>query len=286
MKTSILIPAYNEASSVRATVERVRAACDAASMDYEIIVIDDGSSDGTAEQARLPGVQVLQHPANAGYGRALKTGLKQASGEWIGIADADGSYPVEVLPKLFEQVPKFDMVVGARTGEYYRGSVGKWWGRKSLEAMVHFVTGVWVADVNSGLRVFKKSIALDNITRIGNGFSFTTTLTLAMLLESHFVDYTPIEYLPRVGRSHVKLGRDTLRTMQILAMAIVAYNPIKMFLLLSYIALIGLVPCLALDAIISGGVHAGVIAAVLLGTSLLLFAFGLVTDVLRRIPST
>ncbi len=285
MKVSVLIPAYNEAASVRGTVQRVREVLDDAAIDHEIIVIDDGSTDQTAEEAWMPGVRVLEHPANAGYGRALKTGLREASSEWVAIIDADGSYPVEMLPTLIGEVPEFDMVVGARSGRYYRGSFVKWWGRKILEAMVHFVTAIWVPDVNSGLRVFRRSIAVENIRRIGNGFSFTTTLTLAMLLEGHFVHYVPIDYRPRVGATKVKIGRDLLRTLQILVMAIIVYNPIKLFLLLAYAALLSVVPCVAIDLAVAGGYHVGIIAAVLLASALGLFAMGLVTDVLRRMTS-
>ncbi len=286
VKISVLIPAFNEEHSVAETVERVATTMDRGGSEYEIVVIDDGSSDATAERASLPGVRVLRHPCNAGYGRALKTGLRTAAGEWIAIVDADGSYPVEELQSLFERTPAFDMVVGARTGKHYRGSRMKWWGRLALQRLVHFVAGTTVPDVNSGMRVFRKSIALANLHRIGNGFSFTTTLTLVMLLEGHFVSYLPIDYRERVGPSKVKVGRDTLRTLQILVMAIVAYNPIKLFLFLVYLQALALVPCLVLDALVARGGHAGLILAIGAGMALFLFGLGLLADVVRRQPTT
>jgi glycosyltransferase involved in cell wall biosynthesis len=285
MKVSVLIPAFNESAAVRGTVERVLTTMRGIGVDFETIVIDDGSADGTAAEAAVEGVRVLSHPANAGYGRALKTGLRHAEGDWVVIVDADGSYPIEELPRLLAAVPRFDMVVGARTGERYRGSRMKWWGRQALERMVRFVTGVKVPDVNSGMRVFRKTIALANINRIGNGFSFTTTLTLAMLLEGHFVLYVPIHYLARVGSSKVRMPRDTLRMLQILVMAVVSYNPIKLFLLLVYLQGLALLPCLAVDALLAGGAHVGLILAVGSAAALLLFGMGLVTDVLRRMPT-
>ena len=112
----------------------------------------------------------------------------------------------------------------------------KWAGRRALQALVRFVCGVRVPDVNSGMRVFRKAIALDHLGSIGNGFSFTTTLTLAMLLESHFVAYVPIAYGERTGKSKVVFRREILRVLQILTMAVVAYNPIKLFLLLAGVA--------------------------------------------------
>lgn len=286
VKISVLIPAFNEERAVAETVARVAAAMDRSGSEYEVIVIDDGSSDATAERASRPGVRVLRHPCNAGYGRALKTGLRAAAGEWVAIVDADGSYPVEELHSLLERTPAFDMVVGARTGKHYWGSTMKWWGRLALQRLVRFVAGTTVPDVNSGMRVFRKSIALANLNRIGNGFSFTTTLTLVMLLEGHFVSYRPIDYRQRVGPSKVKVGRDTLRTLQILVMAVVAYNPIKLFLFLVYLQALALLPCLAVDALVAGGGHAGLILAMGAGTALLLFGMGLITDVLRRQPTT
>lgn len=283
MRVSVLVPAYNEAGAIRATLERIVATMKDTGLEHETIVIDDGSNDETAERAAVAGAQVIRHPANGGYGRALKTGLRSAAGDWIAIVDADGSYPIEQLPRLLAHVPQFDMVVGARSGVHYRGSLFKGWGRRILGHMVRFVAGVSVPDVNSGMRVFRRDIAIANIDRIGNGFSFTTTLTLAMLLHGHFVHYVPIEYLARIGRSKVRVSHDTLRMLQILVMAVVSYNPIKLFLLLGYLQALALVPCLVADALLSGGQHVGVIGAIGSASGLLLFAIGLTTDVLRRL---
>jgi len=282
VSVAVLIPAFNEEHAVHETVTRVRNALLTAAIEHEIVVIDDGSTDGTATEAARSGATVLKHPVNGGYGRALKTGLRHASAQLIAITDADGSYPSEELPRLIAEMDRFDMVVGARQGLHYRGSRAKWFGRRALERMVQFVTGVRVPDVNSGLRVFRRQIALDNINQIGNGFSFTTTLTLAVLLEGHFVRYVPVPYGARVGSSKVRIRRDILRTTQILVMAILAYNPIKLFLLLTYLALLVLVPALALDFVAAGGTHAGVILVVDLMGALVIFGLGLMTDVLRR----
>ena len=227
---SVLIPAYNEAESIAAVVQRVRETMDASGVPYELIVIDDGSSDDTAKRAGADGVQVIRHPRNAGYGRALKTGIRHARFEWCGIVDADGSYPVERLPDLFAYTPAFDMVVGARTGPHYWGSSGRHLSRWILLRLVRFVAGTSISDVNSGFRVFRKDIALAHSSRISSGFSFTATLTLAMILDEHFVHYLPIDYHQRVGKTKVRLRRETLRMLQILVQAILFYNPLKAFL--------------------------------------------------------
>lgn len=280
---SVLVPAFNEGPAVRQTVAGVRDALARAGVEHEIIVIDDGSSDETATEAAAAGAVVLRHPLNGGYGRALKTGLRRAQGDLVAITDADGSYPPDALPMLIKKMSDFDMVVGARQGQHYRGSRAKWFGRKALQRMVLFVTGVLVPDVNSGMRVFRRQIALDNIKQIGNGFSFTTTLTLAMLLEGHFVQYVPVEYHARVGASKVRFRRDVVRTTQILVMAILAYNPIKLFLLMAYIAALAVIPAIVVDVIVARGVHSGVIVMIDAGVALLLFAAGLVSDLLRRL---
>ena len=235
---SILIPAYNEAPSIKQTIEELRTATAQTSTVYEIIVIDDGSQDDTAALAEQTGVTVIRQPQNGGYGRALKTGIRHAAYDWCAIVDADGSYPLAQITTLLTYIPRFDMVVGARTGEHYWGSLGKRLGRLALLAMVAFVVGEWIPEVNSGFRIFRKSIALQHSRRISSGFSFTTTLTLAMLLEEHFVQFVPIDYLKREGKSKVRFPRDTLRTLQILTQAILYYNPLKLFFLICIAAVI------------------------------------------------
>lgn len=267
---SILIPAYNESDSIQTTIQQLRRVMDGLDNTYEIIVIDDGSQDNTAELARASGVRVIRHPANAGYGRALKTGMQHAAYEWCAIVDADGSYPLDDFPALLEHIPAFDMVVGARTGKIYWGPLGKRIGRYALRIMVNFVTGSSIPDVNSGMRIFRKDLALAHSARISSGFSFTATLTLAMLLEEHFVHYVPIGYSPRVGKSKVKILPDTLRMIQILTQAILFYNPLKLFLLIILAAVgVGLVAALLgvfLDLAAGGWIlFASILIAIVLG---------------------
>jgi glycosyltransferase involved in cell wall biosynthesis len=288
---SVLIPAYNEAASIAAVVKKVRETMDASGLHYEMIVIDDGSSDDTAKRAEADGVQVIRHPRNAGYGRALKTGIRHARFEWCGIVDADGSYPVERLPDLFAFTPAYDMVVGARTGPNYWGSSGRHMARAILLRLVRFVAGTKIPDVNSGFRIFRKDIALAHSSRISSGFSFTTTLTLAMILDEHFVHYLPIDYHPRVGKTKVRMRRDVLRMLQILVQTTLFYNPLKAFLaacLASVLAGLALGAGLFfLDRIVGLAFFgAGLLVAILVG------AVGLLAETVRmhraeaRLPRT
>jgi polyisoprenyl-phosphate glycosyltransferase len=229
---SFLIPVYNEGDCVGATVQGLRRVSEQLHLTSEIIVIDDGSTDQNAALDHMEGVRLIRHPVNRGYGRALKSGISHAAYDWCAIIDADGSYPAERFADLLARIPQFDMVVGARTGKIYWGSWFKRINRHILHWMVKFVVGQQIPDVNSGMRIFRKDIAISHFRRISSGFSFTTTLTLAMLLDERFVGYIPIDYHPRVGSSKVKMRVDSMRMLQILSQAIIYYNPLKMFLLM------------------------------------------------------
>ena len=155
-QVSIVIPAYNEEQGILNVLERIRSL----SLDAEVIVVDDGSTDRTSEVAREHGAEVFRRAGNVGYGRAIKDGMGVATTDTIVITDADGTYPVEDIPKLLEEFHKgFDMVVGARRGMYYRGSLLKMPARFCFKMLAEFTAGRKIPDVNSGLRVFRKSTA-------------------------------------------------------------------------------------------------------------------------------
>jgi len=233
---SIIIPAYNEAHTIGETLQNLQTVMENIDIAYEIIVVDDGSEDNTVEiLEQYPDITLIQHPDNGGYGRAIKTGMNSAQYDWCCICDADGTYPVTEIPNLLQYVPDFDMVIGERTGKHYWGSFSKRMGRIILSYLVAYVIGRSIPDINSGLRIFRKDIALKHIKRISSGFSFTTTITLAMALDEKFLKYVPIDYYPRTGTpSKVRIRLDSLRMLQILTMAIIFYNPLKLFLPLCF----------------------------------------------------
>jgi polyisoprenyl-phosphate glycosyltransferase len=278
---SFLIPAYNEADSIGATIQKLRTVMDADATVYEVIVIDDGSRDDTAKLAEETGVKVIRHPTNRGYGRALKTGMVQAQYEWCAIVDADGSYPIEQFPLLLQDIPAFDMVVGARTGKHFLGSPAKRFGRYVLHKLVAFVIGQKIPDANSGMRIFRKQIALNHAKRISSGFSFTVTLTLAMFMEEHFVKYVPIEYHHRVGSSKVRIGVDSLRVIQILTMAILYYNPLKLFLVICFMSVALGVVSAALLLVIGSVTTSLLFLGVSLQIAVLIGAMGFLAEAIR-----
>jgi len=282
---SIVIPAYNEASAIGRTLDEVRAALatDGPS-SYEIVVVDDGSSDRTGSVAAAAGARVISHPANAGYGRSLKDGIGAAQHETIVIIDADGTYPATAIPRLVTDLDRgFDLVVGARTGVRLRDSWLKAPLRRVLTFLVEFTTGREVPDVNSGLRAFRRSAIMPYFPQLCDTFSFTTSMTLAYLLTGRFVAHVPIDYLERVGTTKVRLFRDSLRTLQYIVQGIVYYNPVKMFLLLAGGAVaVGLTAALLL-ALAGNGFASFSIAVLAVLTAVLVFALGLVADLLRQI---
>jgi glycosyltransferase involved in cell wall biosynthesis len=284
-RVSLVIPAFNEAEGIGETLREANTALAALSLaDHEIIVVDDGSVDATAElAAAAPGVRVVRHPKNAGYGRSLKSGIAAARFETIIIADADLTYPLDAMGELLAEYRKgFDMVVGARTGGHYRESAIKAPMRALLRFMVEYTSGKAIPDVNSGLRVFDKNTVATLFSRLSNGFSFTTSVTLAYLMTGRFVTWHPIPYRGRKGRTKVRLLRDSLRTLQYIVEAAVYYNPLKIFMLLAGLTLVGSVIGFAVSALLhlAVGYFLG-IAGILLAA--LIFALGLLAVLLKQI---
>lgn len=230
-----VIPAYNEENAVIPTINGLREALQASGLKFEIITVDDGSTDGTAAAAEAAGSKVIRHPKNRGYGRALISGIEAAAHEWILIIDADGSYPPAEAGKLLKYIPAYDLVIGARQGKLFWGSYAKAFMRWTYLSLARFVAGEPIPDANSGLRVFRKS-ALADIPVLCFGYSFTTTMTLSFLSAGKFVRFEPTEFTDRVGSSKVKPVRDILRTLQIMTQVIIYYNPLK------FAAVLALVP--------------------------------------------
>src|SRR6185437_3520748 len=178
---SIVIPAFNEGAHVAAQVGDVARIMDASGWDYEIIVVDDGSADDTAQRAAEAGAHVLSHPRNRGYGASLKHGIRRAYFDWVLITDADGTYPVAAIPDLLARADANDMVVGARTGETVQVPLVRRPAKAFLRWLASYLSGQHIPDINSGLRLMRKSLVERYEYLLPPGFSFTTTITLASI---------------------------------------------------------------------------------------------------------
>ncbi|MCK5104641.1 MAG: glycosyltransferase family 2 protein, partial [Cyclobacteriaceae bacterium] len=232
---TIIIPAYNESDSIEKVVAEIKGL----DGEYEIIVVDDGSVDGTYELAEKTGVKVLRHSCNKGYGASLKTGIKKAKYDQIVITDADGTYPIHEIPKLAGLMKKgFSMVVGARTGNDVAIPLFRRFPKWMLNKLANHLTGVKIPDINSGLRIMKKKDVLGFFNILPDGFSFTTTITLAMLTNDMQVQYVPINYYRRQGKSKIRPIYDTLNFIQLIIRTTLYFNPLKIFIPLSFLLVV------------------------------------------------
>jgi len=281
---SVVIPALNEEIAIGATIAGVSEVLTAANLvPFEIVVVDDGSTDQTGKIAEAAGAKVIRHPHNIGYGRSLKNGIAAAQHDMIAICDADGTYPASALPELVRlHRDGFDMAVGQRQGPHYRQSLLKMPMRALLRFLVEWTAGRRIPDINSGLRVFSRAAVMQYFSHLCDTFSFTTSMTLAYMMTGRFVAYTPIDYFERAGRSKVRLFRDAMRTLQYVVEAILYYNPLKIFLLFSLICLVSSALMMAVSfyfAIVTGVILAVGIAM----TSVIVFGLGLLAVLLKQI---
>jgi glycosyltransferase involved in cell wall biosynthesis len=281
---SVVIPALNEQDEIAATVARVKEIFRSSGIEtYEVVVVDDGSRDDTGIQAEQAGARVVRHPHNVGYGRSLKDGIRAARHDIIVINDADGTYPIEAIPELIACYNKgYDMVVGARSGKHYRESLLKMPLRWVLRWIVEFTANRSIPDINSGLRVFRRSTVLEYFDHLCDTFSFTTSLTLAYMMTGRFVAYVPVAYNKRVGASKVRLFRDSVRTLQYVVEAAIYYDPLKMFALMACIVLAASFASFVLALTIGLNVffYVGVGGII---SSVLIFSLGLLAVLLRQI---
>ena len=236
LSVSVVVPAYNEAEAIAPVVAELHAELKKRGVESEIIVVDDGSSDGTAKAVPGALARVISHPANRGYGRALLTGIEAAKHDWVLMIDADGSYPPAEMLRLLDSAPAFDLVIGQREGAHFWGTPTKALLRWVYLRLASFVVGMRVPDANSGLRLVRKSL----VDRQGLvrclGYSFTTTMTLSFLVQGRLVKFMPIEFRARGGgHSKVKPFRDILRTLQLMTQVMVIYNPLKLFAVLAFV---------------------------------------------------
>lgn len=236
----MVVPAFNEEKAVGAEVTTLRSVLEKTGWPFEIIVVDDGSKDGTADAAESAGARVVRHRVNRGYGAALKTGIRVAKGNIIGITDADGTYPPEALPKLVSMLVEgqHDMVVGARVGPQAEIPLMRRPAKWVLGRLAELIAGEPIPDLNSGQRVFSRKSVLRFFSLLPDGFSFTTTITLAMLSNGHRVAYEPVGYAKRVGRSKIHPIRDTLGFTSLILRVALYFAPLKIFLPLSVLLLL------------------------------------------------
>lgn len=287
---SIVLPIYNESGHIEAEIERIRTSMKASRFSYEIVLVDDGSTDATpaklAKLAELEGgsVRLITLAQNKGAGNARRVGTRAAHGEIVVWSDADMSYPNDKIPQLVEDLAGYDQVVGARTTEEgtlkFARVPAKWFIRK----LACYLTQTHIPDLNSGFRAFKRQASLPFLHLLPNGFSCVTTLTLSFLSNGLNVKYVPIEYKTRAGESKFHWRKDTYRYMLQVVRMVMSYNPLRVFMPLGLTVLFialgkGIYDLIAHDWRIT----ANTIVATF--TALQLLAIGLLADLVVRVTA-
>jgi glycosyltransferase involved in cell wall biosynthesis len=280
---SVVIPVHNEEEAIGEDLDTIFRTMDGTGRSYEVIVVDDGSTDGTAQVVRArPRARLIQHDSNRGTGAALMTGIRQAAGQIVVMTDGDGTYPNQDIPRLLAYLGEFDLVVGARQGEQ-----GSWpWLRRPAKTLIRwlasYLTETHIPDLNSGLRAFKKELACKFFPILPNGHSWVSTITIAFLSNGYSVKYVPIAYYRRKGRgSHFRPLRDTYNYVLLLIRTIAYFNPLKVFLPLSLLLFaLGAIK-LVRDLIVFNWHVPGSTLMIIL-TAFQLLAIGLLADLIVR----
>ncbi len=234
LDVSVILPVHNEAGHLRAEVDRIHAALEESPYSFEIIVVDDGSTDGSldelADLAASGAIRVIRFAENRGSGSARKAGTRAANGRVVVWTDADMTYPNDQMPALVKELDGYDQVVGARTSEQgtHRAArvPAKWFIRK----LASFLVERPIPDLNSGFRAFRRDVGLQYVSQLPPGFSCVTTITMTFLANGYSVKYVPIDYAPRSGRSKFHWWSDTRRYLTQVIRLVLSYNPLRVFL--------------------------------------------------------
>jgi glycosyltransferase involved in cell wall biosynthesis len=282
-EVSIVLPVHNERDHLGREIERIRGAMDASSYSYEIIVVDDGSTDGSTERlGEIDGIRLIRFEENRGVGAARKAGTHVAEGRVVVWTDVDMTYPNEEIPRLVKELEGTDQVVGARTSE--QGTVrplrvpAKWFIRK----LAGYLVQTRIPDLNSGFRAFRRDVARQYLHLLPKGFSCVSTMTLAFLANGYSVKHIPIQYRERQGRSKFHWWADTKRYITQVIRMILSFNPLRVFLPLAFgLTALGLVK-LVYDWI-TKDFHLATNTLLILFAAFQMFAIGLLADLVVRV---
>lgn len=229
--TSIIIPVYNEATVIGGLV----ASLQQTASWREIIVVDDGSNDGTATNAGRAGATVVRHPYNKGNGASIKSGIRAASGDFVLIMDGDGQHQASEALKIVARLGDYDLVIGTRTADAH-ATLSRQVGNTLLNWLATYLTGQKILDLTSGLRCARREHLREFLHLMPNGFSTPTTTTLAFIKAGYSVCFEPVDVRQRSGQSKIKLARDGFRFFLILLKVITIFSPLRVFVPLSLAA--------------------------------------------------
>ncbi|MBI4549764.1 MAG: glycosyltransferase family 2 protein [Candidatus Omnitrophica bacterium] len=275
---SIVLPAFNEEEAIGPVIDAVRSAMKGHPAAYEILVVDDRSSDRTAEIAEARQARVVRRKVQGGSGASRRTGILEAAGDIIVMLDADGSYEANDIPKLLEHFPEYDQVNGARTSE--QGTLkllrapAKWFIRR----LACYLTSTRIPDLNTGLKAFKKDIMKKYLWVLPDGFSCVTTMTLAFLANGYNVKYIPTAYHKRIGKSKFHPVKDTASYIQTVIRMVMYFKPLRVFIPLTAALLAFAVVKSVLSLVYTSTLQESDI--IIFMTAIMLGALGLIADLI------
>jgi len=281
-KFSIIMPVYNEQGTISHVLKELKNYLKENQYQSEIIVINDGSTDQTNRILKsIKDIKLINHPYNKGYGASIKTGAKNARYDWLLFYDSDGQHQPQYIKKLIKYISDYDMIVGARAG--YQGPLSRQPGKKLLNWLANYLFQQKIPDLNSGFRLIKKDPFLKFLHILPNGFSLSTTITLAFFKEALNVKYIPIKINKRQGKSTVKI-QDGFKAIMLILRTIILFSPLRIFLPVSILIFGFALLSLALDIFLfSKGLNIGDTTILLFIFSLFFFFFGLLADQISAI---
>jgi len=222
---SVIVPAFNEAGGIAEVVSALAQA----GPWHEIIVVDDGSTDATAERATAAGAVVVRHPYNKGNGAAVKSGIRRATGEFVMIIDGDGQHRADDARRIVSRLGEYDLVIGARAATT-QATLARRLGNAMLNGFASYLTGRSIPDLTSGFRGARRECLREFLHLLPNGFSTPTTTTLAFIKAGYSVAFEPTEARQRVGNSKIKLARDGAKFLIIILKIVTIFSPLRVFL--------------------------------------------------------
>ena len=269
---TVIIPVFNEEPVIGQVVRDVRKTI---GDQNEVLVVDDGSIDKTAEVAKRAGARVLCHPYNIGNGASIKTGIRKARGELLVMMDGDGQHQAEDIPRLLDELGHHDLVVGARSRDSQK-NLPRHLANQAYNLIAGYITGMRIHDLTSGFRAIRRALARRFVYLLPNRFSYPTTITLAIIKAGYSVKYVPITAGPRVGKSRLRFFRDGLRFFLIMLRITTFFSPFKIFFPISVLVfLFGLAYYLYTFAFFHRFTN---LSAVLFINAILIFLMGLISE--------
>lgn len=283
LNLSIIVPVYNEEKTVGKTISSLVENVSTMGIDYEIIAVNDASKDKSLDVLeKFPSVKTISHSVNKGYGASLKTGIKQSLHDWIMIIDADGTYPLDYLPRLAKATDGADMVVGARDKNSAGIPLERKHAKKFLNWFAGYLAGKKIPDINSGMRLFKKEMALKYWDLFPDRFSFTSTLTMIAATKGYETVFLPIDYRKRESKSSMK-PKAFFGFLKLVVKLSLFFRPIKVFGPISFIIFLGAIGIMSAFFLgLTGGKFLDTTFAILMATALQTFFFGLLAEIVTH----